>query len=202
MPPSHTTTCPSAWIEIVGWLPRGSRLRSTGNISSGSVVTPLVGKRVSALVATPVAAASSRSFWSAQDTSFSTTSRAAGPWRRPISSANDSSSQGWGVRSVVSARSSTSGTWSDSPASTAPASTVSAVTCDASAGDRNRWSSSVRPHVAMWSQDPPEPHQQSVTVPAARRRPSSPRPARASGSPRARPPNARRSGGPCRRATR
>ena len=54
-PPSQTTTVPSAWIEIVGWLPRGSRSRSTGNKSSGSVVRPFVGKRVSFFVWTPVA---------------------------------------------------------------------------------------------------------------------------------------------------
>ena len=53
MPPSQTTTWPSAWIEIVICEPRGSVWMSTGNISSGSAVTPLVGKRVSTFAVTP-----------------------------------------------------------------------------------------------------------------------------------------------------
>ena len=100
MPPSQTTTCPSAWIEIVICEPRGSVWMSTGNMSSGSAVVPFIGKRVSTLAVTPAFAASSRSFCSAQETSASTTPRAAGPCRRPISTANASSSQAWGVSSA------------------------------------------------------------------------------------------------------
>ena len=60
------------------------------------------------LRADAVGAASSHSLCSAQLTSFSTTSRAAGPWRRPISSANDSSSQVWAGRAPTTARTSRS----------------------------------------------------------------------------------------------
>ena len=67
MPPSQTTTCPSAWIESVICEPRGSAWRSTGNMSSGSAVTPLVGKRVRTLAVTPALAARSRSLCSAHD---------------------------------------------------------------------------------------------------------------------------------------
>jgi hypothetical protein len=48
MAPNWTTTSPVARIENVGWVVRGAKLKSSANQSSGSVVTPFVGKRVSA----------------------------------------------------------------------------------------------------------------------------------------------------------
>ena len=41
---------------------------------------------------------------------------------------------------------------------------MSAVTCGASAGDTYRWSSSERPHVPIWPQPSPVPHEQSAAA--------------------------------------
>jgi len=67
---------PRASAEIVCWTPLGCMSKSTCHHSSGSLLMPLVGKRVSPLARTPATSVSSRSLWSAQLTSLSMTSRA------------------------------------------------------------------------------------------------------------------------------